>query len=144
MSGGRYVHVIMPVGSDPFAAAKKATIAKIVRDAGLEARFPDYLPHRPTFALSEMIDEIRGADCIIADLSRERPSCYYELGIAEAVGKSVHLVAEAGTPIHQSATRSLIRYYADLDELARAIEGALREPNSSDGRALATRFANSA
>ena len=135
MNSVRYVHVIMPVGSDPLVAAKKLAIAKGVQQAGLEARFPDYLPHKPTFQLLGLVAEIRGADSIIADLSHERPSCYYELGIAEAIGKKVHLVAEAGTPIHQSVTRSLVRYYADLNDLARTVESALKEPSEAHCRA---------
>jgi hypothetical protein len=34
MSGAGYVHVIMPVGSDPFVAEKKLAIAKAVKQAG--------------------------------------------------------------------------------------------------------------
>jgi nucleoside 2-deoxyribosyltransferase len=126
MSGSPYVHVIMPVGSDLFAAEKKRAIADGAARAGFEVRFPDYLPLKPTFKISELITEIREADYVIADLSYERPSCYYELGIAEALGKRVHLVAKTGTPIHQSAARSLVRYYVDIADLAKSIEQALR------------------
>jgi nucleoside 2-deoxyribosyltransferase len=127
MTDTRYVHVIMPIGSDPFVPAKKMAIAKGVKQAGLEARFPDYLPDKPTFHLPDLIAEIRDADSIIADLSHERPSCYYELGIAEAIGKKVHLIAEAATPIHQSVARSLVHYYVNINDLARTVESALKE-----------------
>jgi nucleoside 2-deoxyribosyltransferase len=127
MSTG-YVHVIMPVGSDPLFADKRTAINVAIERASLEARFPDYLPHQPTFVLFKLIREIRGADLVIADLSHERPSCYYELGIAEAVGKKVHIIAEVGTPIHQSTARSLVRYYHDMADLTRTVERALNEP----------------
>lgn len=127
MSAG-YVHVIMPAGSDPLFADKRMAINVAIERAGLEARFPDYLPHQPTFSLSELIREIRGADLVIVDLSHERPSCYYELGLAEAVGKKIHLIAEVGTPIHQSAARSLVRYYRDMADITRTVESALNEP----------------
>src|SRR5271155_57911 len=116
MSVAGYVHVIMPVGSDPLFSDKRTAIDVAIKRAGLEARFPDYLPHQPTFVLSELIREIRGADSVIVDLSHERPSCYYELGLAEAVGKKVHVIAEIGTPIHQSAVRSQIRYYRNIGD----------------------------
>src|SRR5271170_5243601 len=98
MNAARYVHVIMPIGSDPFASSKKAAIETGLNQIGLEARFPDYLPHKAQFSLPNLIEEIRGAESVIADLSRERPSCYYEVGVAEAIGKKVHLIAEVGTP----------------------------------------------
>jgi nucleoside 2-deoxyribosyltransferase len=122
-----YVHVIMPVGSDPEFPSKRAAINVGIERAGLVARFPDYLPHQPTFVLSELIQEIRGADLVIVDLSHQRPSCYYELGLAEALGKKVRLIAEVNTLIHQSAARSLVRYYRDLAELTRTVESALSE-----------------
>src|ERR1700732_3449030 len=109
MRGTHYVHVIMPVGSDPFASEKKLAIAKGVRQAGLEVRFPDYLPLKPTFGLPKLVAEMRDADYVIADLSGERPSCYYKLGIAEAIGKKVYLGAETGTRIHQRVGRSVTR-----------------------------------
>jgi nucleoside 2-deoxyribosyltransferase len=126
MSGSPYVHVIMPVGSDLFAMEKKKAIADGAARAGFEIRFPDYLPLKPTFKISELIAEILGADCVIADLSHERPSCYYELGIAEALGKRVYLVAKTGTPIHQSAARSMVRYYVDIADLAKSVEQVLK------------------
>jgi hypothetical protein len=126
--GAGYVHVIMPVGSDPLFADKRAAINVAIERAGLQARFPDYLPHQPTFVLSELIREIRGADLVIVDLSHERPSCYYELGLAEAMGGKVNIIAEIGTPIHQSAARSLVRYYRDMADLTRTVESALNEP----------------
>jgi hypothetical protein len=127
MTEGRYVHVIMPIGFDPSVPARKIAIAEGVRQVGLEARFPDYLPDKPRFHLPDLVAEIRGADFVIADLSRERPSCYYELGIAETIGKKVYLVAEAGTPIHQSVARSLVHYYAGIDDLARTVQSALKK-----------------
>jgi nucleoside 2-deoxyribosyltransferase len=120
----------MPIASDPHVSSKKAAIAKGIKQAGIEARFPDYLHHAPKFSLAELLEEMRGAECVIADLSRERPSCYYELGVAEALGKKVHLIAEAGTPLHQSAARSFVGYYRDMEDLAQLVARVLKEPVS--------------
>jgi hypothetical protein len=115
----------MPVGSDHSAAQKKTAIAKGLEAVGIEARFPDYLPLQPKFALTDLLTEMRGAELVIADLSRERPSCYYELGLAEAIGKRVYLIAEQGTQIHQTASRSTVHYYSNLAELASVVERVL-------------------
>jgi hypothetical protein len=116
----------MPVGSEPLASGKRKAIVEGAKRAGFEAKFPDYLPSKPAFRLPELVAEMQAADSIIADLSRERPSCYYELGIAEVIGKKVHIVAEAGTPIHQSAVRSHVKYYTDVNDLVTVVENALK------------------
>jgi hypothetical protein len=127
MNGGRYVHIIMPVGSDPGRFhLKRDAIDLGIKKVGFEARFPDYIPSQPNFILSKLIEEIRGAEAIIVDLSHQRPSCYYELGIAEGMGKKVFLIAERGTELHQSAARGFVRYYRDLFELTQIVEDLLK------------------
>jgi nucleoside 2-deoxyribosyltransferase len=127
MNAARYVYVIMPVGSDSLFADKKLALDTAIKKSGRKARFPAYHPDGRPFQLQELIEEIRKADSVVADLSHERPSCYYELGIAEAVGKQVHLIAQAGTPIHQCANRHAVRYYRDVTDVVRTVESALKE-----------------
>jgi hypothetical protein len=62
----------------------------------------------------------------IADLSLERPSCYYELGVALGVGLPTVVVAAAGTPIHQTADRASVAFYDSLDGLGKILEDRLR------------------
>jgi hypothetical protein len=126
MSGPNgYVHVIMPIGSDPDWRAKQAAVAKGVHGLGLQPRFPNYLPFTGTFDPGKLMDEMRGAVAVIVDLSHERPSCYYELGLAEIAGVPVVAIAEVGTPIHQSAARARVAFYETMDQLARLIEAGL-------------------
>jgi nucleoside 2-deoxyribosyltransferase len=54
------------------------------------------------------------ADFVIADLSYERPSCYYEVGYAQAKNKLVFLIANFGTIIFQVRDKSKIQYYSNL------------------------------
>jgi hypothetical protein len=114
-----YIYVIMPVDSDLLFSERRRALELGIKNADREARFPYSVSERPPFDISNFIEEIRGADSVIADLSCERPSCYYELGIVEALGKSVYLVAQVGTPIHQCFGRHGVRYYSDMAELAR-------------------------
>lgn len=118
--------IIMPVGSDPDFPAKKAAFTRAVAGAGLEPIFPIYEPEDARFSPSEFRDQLRRAVIVLADLSRERPSCYFELGFAEALERPVQLFAEAGTPIHQSAYRKTVSFYGDLMDLEREITKALR------------------
>jgi hypothetical protein len=118
MSETPYFHVIIPVGSDPDAASKRALIKRVATQHGIQARFPDYRPHSSIFDLQGYTRELKSAEFVLVDLSGERPSCYYELGIAEALGCSVVLIARTDTPIHQSANRRDVHYYSDFNELA--------------------------
>jgi hypothetical protein len=113
----RKVEVIMPIGSDPSFLEKQAAIKRGARRADCVVNFPNYDSANPSFSISDYIARVRAASAVLADLTGERPSCYYELGIAEAVGASTHLVASAGTDIHQSGVRSRTRFYRSLNEL---------------------------
>jgi nucleoside 2-deoxyribosyltransferase len=70
---------------------------------------------------------MKAASLIVADLSLERPSCYYELGVAQALGRPTFLLAVTGTAIHQVADRDRIHFYADLKELSVMMDTALTE-----------------
>lgn len=109
-------YVIMPLGSDPDASDKRSRIEKIAHEQQLTVHFPKYSPSRATFELEELTEELKGADFIIVDLSLERPSCYYELGLAEALRKPVYLIARLGTNIHQTSNRDKVSFFVDLTE----------------------------
>jgi hypothetical protein len=127
MNEGEYFHVIMPVGSDPDWQEKATAIKQAAVRNGVSVRFPDYVPKAPVFRLIDLKRELAGAAFVLADLTLERPSCYYELGLAEALGLRVCLVAESETPIHQSAARSEVRYFRNLVEFDVVVDRAIKE-----------------
>jgi hypothetical protein len=49
---------------------------------------------------SKIIDMIRDAQLVVADLTHERPNVYFELGYARGLGKTVITIAREGTPVH--------------------------------------------
>ena len=89
------------------------------------AHFPNYSTVKPSFDLNSTIQDLKGASFVIADLSLERPSCYYELGLAEALRKRVHLIAQAGTDIHQTAARDNVLFFDDLIQFEAVIDAIL-------------------
>ena len=48
----------------------------------------------------QILEEIGRSEIILADLSGEKPNCYYEAGFAHALGKEVIFTARKGTSIH--------------------------------------------
>jgi len=59
------------------------------------------------------------ADYFVADLSFERPSCYYEIGYAQGMNKKVFLIAQNDTVIHQ--VEGNITFYSDINEYKKII-----------------------
>lgn len=115
------VLIIMPVGSDPEHDRRRAAIERGVTHAGFEAQFPSYELESPQFDMRVFADQLRQATVVLADLSGERPSCYFELGFAQALGCNTLMLAEGGTPIHQSAARETLTYYSDYEQLEHAV-----------------------
>jgi hypothetical protein len=122
------VFVIMPVGSDPNYSSRRSRIDATIRALGMEPYFPlDYHQHDAVFDPATIRFEMQRASVAVADLTLERPSCYYELGVAQGTGLPTVIVAELGTAIHQTADRDRVSFYADLDELGKVLEAQLRQ-----------------
>lgn len=117
-----YFQVIMPIGANPDVVEVQSIIATVAKKYVLTPHFPRYATDDPVFNLQSTLHDLRGAEFVLADLSLERPSCYYELGLAEALAKPVFLVAELGTPIHQTASRRLVRFYRDYMQYVEILE----------------------
>jgi hypothetical protein len=126
------VHVIMPIGSDPRHAQRRAAIDAVVREMDLTPYFPaDGRDSQVSFDLVRARQELRRARLVLADLTLERPSCYYEVGLAQALGRRVQLIAESGTPIHQADGRENTIFYDSFARLTaelRPVLAALRAP----------------
>ncbi len=121
------VYVIMPVGSDPAHAQRRARIDAAIRSLGLRPYHPlDHREHTDDVSAAELRREVRDCVVALADLSLERPSCYYELGAVHGVGLPVAVVAEVGTMIHQTADRWSVAYYDSFDDLTAQVREVLR------------------
>jgi len=121
------VFVIMPVGSDPAHEKRRARIDAAVRSLGMQPYHPlDHRHHADDMTAEEIRDEVRSCVVALADLSLERPSCYYELGVVHGAGVPVAVVAEVGTMIHQTADRWSLSYYDSLDDLESQVKTVLR------------------
>jgi len=94
----------------------------------MPARLPVYHAWYEIEEISaQTMAKMQDADILVADLSLERPSCYYELGVAQALGHPIFLVAAAGTPIHQVANRRQIHFYEDIQELSILMNIAIKQ-----------------
>jgi hypothetical protein len=119
----KYFYVICPVGADPRFAAKKAVLEKLCDEWGYEPFFP--LERHREFSVGVTTRDMQRAEFVLTDLSLERPSCYFELELAEAANARVFLVAAAGTPIHQVGNAGSVVFYSDMVQYRSAVSQIL-------------------
>jgi hypothetical protein len=120
------LYFIGPLASDRQFTSKQRIIEEVVAQFGVGAHFP--FAGGVSQNTQQIIREIQNCRFVLADLSRERPSCYFELGVAEAVGAEIALIAEAGTSIHQTQNRP-VAFYSDLDDY-RTLVGSIVESHA--------------
>ena len=120
-------YVIMPVGADKQFADKKSILEKVAQREDLTPYFPFDKANNEIFDINGTLSVLKDSDFVLADLSMERPSCYFELGLAQALGKDVYLVADQGTDIHQAHGRSLAHFYDGLQSYEKVVSNVLQE-----------------
>jgi hypothetical protein len=91
-------------------------VRRISRIHDFEIVFP-----RHAEATSHLLTQLRMCDLIVADLSLERPSVYFELGLAAAVGVRTVVFAVRDTLIHQIPAELTVEYYDDIADYERQL-----------------------
>lgn len=122
----QYFYIILPMRPDPQYQTKRQILETLASASQIEAHFPFDCGRT---GQNSVVADMKTSAFVFADLSYERPSCYYELGLAQALGKVTFLVAQEGTHIHQ--VLGTVSYYSDIDQYrklaARAIDEMLQQ-----------------
>lgn len=117
----------------------RVTIEDIAEKAGFEVISPESMAVRPASTMQEIVvSEIATADCVIADMTGRNPNVFFELGLAQAMGKAIFLVidksASDGMPTdlrgyqyipYETLTSGLTDFRS---RLGRALKDYLRSP----------------
>ena len=109
------------------------SVEQVVSDAGAVAIRIDK-EHALEDLVGRIKKEIRGAQFVVADMTDERPSCYFEAGFAEALGKKViyvaskQSVAKPGTPtkIHFDIHMNM-NFFSNHDELREKLASSIEK-----------------
>ncbi len=112
----------MLISSDPEYDLKSEIIKKVSYNYKMKAYFPFDNKQGNSY---NFFSELSTSSFVFADLSFERPSCYYELGVAQALKKSAFIVARLGTPIHQA--QGYVNYYDGLPQYEELVRKAIVE-----------------
>ena len=94
----QYAFVVMSFQQEDDALYRQG-IQTAVESLGIQCKRVDRDPFTGRIT-DEIIDRIKNAYFVIGELSHERPNCYYELGYAHALGKTVLMLIDDQTKIH--------------------------------------------
>ncbi len=123
------IFVVAPHKSDPNFEIKRTILLSIAVETKTDILFAkDENTDRNT---EESLALLVSSDFVIADLSFERPSCYFEVGFAQAKDKKVFLIAITNTTIYQVKSKSEVRFYNNLDDYEKIVIEILKANKSS-------------
>lgn len=115
LAGPRQVFVAMKFGDPGLDAVYELTIKRAVETCGFSALRIDEVQSSGSIT-EQTLQQIDRSAVVLADLTGERPNCYFEVGYAHALGKELVLTIRKGEAKHFNlADRRFIEWETDRE-----------------------------
>lgn len=93
------IFVVMKFGDDALDSAYEGVIKPLAEEFELEAIRVDEIQDSGQIS-QQILENIACSRLVIAELTGERPNCYYEAGFAHALGKELIFIINEDSEIH--------------------------------------------
>lgn len=114
--------VIMSFSGDPqLQDFYEHAIKPVVTDLGYACSRVDEQEFNGSIR-DRIVAAIRDCQFVVADVTEARPNCYYELGVAHALGKEVIHLARSTRDIHFDVRDFNFIIYSRLDDLKQKLK----------------------
>lgn len=129
-----YAFIVMPMtgGRHDFDDVHDA-IKEAAARCGIQAERVDE-PHSTDRITDRILESIRRAEYVIADLTDAKPNVYFEAGYAHALRKTPIYIAKAGTPLEFDLKDYPVIFFQGLrqlkDDLEKRLRGIAKAKNS--------------
>ena len=108
-------------------------VKEVFEEFGIKAVAADELEHGDAIT-TRILEEIETSEFLMADLTRERPNVYYEVGHAHARGKRVILYRKKGTELHFDVAHRNCPEYDNTTGLKRKLRRRLGTITNKRGK----------
>jgi hypothetical protein len=119
------VFVIMQFGNKLLDSAYEGVIKPLIEKYGMNSLRIDEIQDSGTIS-EQILEAIAASKIIVADLSGERPNCYYETGFAHAIGKEIILSVNRKDNVHFDLAGFRFIVWETEAELRKRLEERLR------------------
>jgi nucleoside 2-deoxyribosyltransferase len=131
----RKLFFIAPYHIDIDYNKKKAIITELCLSFNFKLQIAEDTKTGNSLSAKDTVILLNECCFAIADLSYERPSCYYEVGYLQGQNKNVYLICTSDTTIHQLLNKENLLKYSNIDSYKLIIESILMQESKTEGNA---------
>lgn len=128
----KQIFVVMKLADEQLDSAYTGVIKPLGESFGYNVLRVDEIQNGGSIN-QQILEELSSSAIVLADLSGERPNCYYEAGFAHAIGKEIIFSIKDGTTIHFDLASNRFITWRTEAEYRRKLRERLESIIAKDG-----------